>query len=83
MFCLLKMKKKYSAYVSKNNANREKQVILLMISNGERWHYLALKKLSALLKGLTSKHDGDYCCLNYLKFWNKKQTWITQKSIRK
>ena len=36
MFCLRKMKKKYSAYVSKNNANREKQVILLMISNGER-----------------------------------------------
>ena len=36
MFCLRKMKKKYSAYVSKNNANREKKVILLMISNGER-----------------------------------------------
>ena len=31
-----KNEKKYSAYVSKNNANREKQVILLMISNGER-----------------------------------------------
>ena len=30
-------KEKYisTAYVSKNNSNREKQVILLMISNGE------------------------------------------------
>ena len=38
----------YPAYVSKHNSNREKQVILLMISNGEKqWHYLAVKKLSA------------------------------------
>ena len=35
-------------YVSKHNSNRDKQVILLMISNGERWHYLAVKKFSAL-----------------------------------
>ena len=32
------------------NSNREKQVILLMISNGEKWHYLTVKKLSALLR---------------------------------
>ena len=43
MFCMVKMKDIYSAYVSKNNSNREKQVILLMISNGEGWHYLAAK----------------------------------------
>ena len=40
----------------KNNSNREKQVILLIISNAERWHYLAVKKLLTLLKGVTSKH---------------------------
>ena len=28
----------------------EKQVILLMIPNGEGWHYLAVKKLLALLR---------------------------------
>ena len=31
----------------------KKQVILLMISNGEGKHYLAAKKLSALLRGAT------------------------------
>ena len=29
----------YPAYVSKYNSNREKQVILLMISNRKKWHY--------------------------------------------
>ena len=31
------------AYKSKYNLTREKQVILLMISNGENWHYLVVK----------------------------------------
>ena len=35
-----------------------------MIINGEKWHYLAIKKLSPLLKGITSKHDGDSSFLN-------------------
>ena len=35
-----------------------------MISNGEDWHYLAVKSLSRLLRGITSNHDGDYYCLN-------------------
>ena len=55
MFCMRKKKKIYPVYVSKYNANREKQVILLMISNGEipeaksegrrQWHYLAVKTI--------------------------------------
>ena len=35
-----KKEKMYHAYVSKNNPSSEKQVILLMISNREKWHYL-------------------------------------------
>ena len=35
MFFMLKKEKMYFAYVSKYNSNREKQVILSMISNGE------------------------------------------------
>ena len=31
------------AYKSKHTLTREKQVILLMISNGENWHYLIVK----------------------------------------
>ena len=39
---------------SNYNSNREKQVIFLMIPNGEGWHYLAVKKLSALLRGIAT-----------------------------
>ena len=31
------------AYKSKYNLNRKNQVILLMITDGEKWHYLAVK----------------------------------------
>ena len=34
-----------------------------MILNGEGWHYLAVTKLSALLKEIMSKHHGDFYCL--------------------
>ena len=40
------------AYTSKYNYRRKKQVILLMITDdGKRWHYLAVRSLSALLRG--------------------------------
>ena len=78
-----KKRKLYPATFSKHNSNHEKQVILLMIVNGEKrgrskilatqgrsegqqWHYLAVKKLSALSRGLTSKHHGGFYCLNCL-----------------
>ena len=32
----------YPAYISKHNLNHEDEIILLMIPNGVRWHYLAL-----------------------------------------
>ena len=52
------------AYVSKYNTNRENHIILLMITDGKKWHYLTVKKFSALLRGVTSKHVGDFYCLN-------------------
>ena len=56
----------YRAYVSKQNSNHEKQVILLMIPHGDGWDYPAVKKLSALLREITSKHHGDFYYLDYL-----------------
>ena len=44
----------------------EKQVILFMIPNGQRWHYLTVRKVSALLRGVTWKNNGHYYCLNCL-----------------
>ena len=53
------------AYTSKYNYKRKKQVILLMITDHDnRWHYLAVKSLPALLRGTTSNHHGDFYCLN-------------------
>ena len=78
MLCILKKKIYiYPAYVSKHNSNREKQIIILMISNGGKWHYPAVKELSALLTGTTSKHHGDFYYLNYLySFAREKKNWI-------
>ena len=54
------------AYISKYNHKRKKQVILLMITDddGKRWHYLAVRRLPALLRGITSNHHWDFYCLN-------------------
>ena len=49
-----KTRKIYLACKSKYNLTRKNQVILLMITDGEKWHYLAVKILSALLNGITS-----------------------------
>ena len=35
-----------------------------MITDGKKWHYLAVKSLSALIRGITSKYDWDFYCLN-------------------
>ena len=57
-------KKIQIAYKSKHNLTCDKQVILLMITNGENWHYLVVKSLPGLLKGITSSHKEDFYCLN-------------------
>ena len=53
------------AYMSKYNLERENQVILLRITDGKKWHYLAAKSLSALFRGITSNNNGDFFCLNF------------------
>ena len=65
------------AYKSKHNLTRE--IILLMISNGENWHYLAVKSLSGLLTGITSNHKEDFYCLNYFHSYRTKNKLEAQK----
>ena len=57
---------------SKHNLAREKQIILLMISNGENWHYLEVKSFSGLLTGITSNHKEDFYCLNCFHSYRTK-----------
>ena len=54
-----KTEKNYPAYISKHYSNREKQVILLMIEDKEKRHYIVVKTLAALLRGKTSKHNRE------------------------
>ena len=70
----------YPAYVSKSNSNREKQVILLMIPNRVKSHHLAIKNLSALLRGITSK-NGDFYCLNCLHSFKTKNKLESHKKV--
>ena len=81
-----KKEKRYPAYVSKQNSNCKKQVILIIISSREgreakserrQWHYLAVKKLPALLREITSKNNGDFyylICLHSFRTKNKLES---------
>ena len=54
------------------NHKRKKQVILLMITDGKKWHYLVVSNLSALLQGNSSNHEGDFYCLNCFNSYTQK-----------
>ena len=41
------------------------------------WHYLAVKNISGLLRGITSNHNGDFYCLNCF------HSYTTKKKLRK
>ena len=62
----------YPANISKHNSDHEKQIILLMIPNGEGWHCFAVKRMSVLLIGITSKYDCDLYSLNCLHLFITK-----------
>ena len=65
LFVLHNKKEICHAYISKYNHKRKNQVILLMITDdGEKWHYLAVRSLSTLLRGILSSNNGDFYCLN-------------------
>ena len=77
------------AYRSEYNNKRKKQVILLMISNGKKQHYIPVTDLFALLKRFSSNHKEDFYCLNYFKSYTSKnklqeheQICNTQNSYR-
>ena len=64
-------------YKSKYNITRENQVILLIITDGEKWHYLAVKRLCALFIGIASNNNGDFYCLNFF------QSYPTENKLKK
>ena len=36
-----------------------------MITDGKKWHYLVVRSLSALFRGITSSNNGDFYCSNF------------------
>ena len=60
------------AYRSEHNNKRKKQVILLMIANGKKSHYLAVTSLFALLQVKSSNHKEDFYCLNCFNSYTTK-----------
>ena len=66
-------------YISNYNFTRKIQVALLKISNGKKWHFLALKSeadndgflkptksFSRLMEGISSSHLGNYYCFVFI-----------------
>ena len=74
-------RKIHVAYKSMHNLTCDKQVILLIISNGENWHYLTVKNLPGLLRGVTSKHKEDFYCLNCFRSYRTKNKLEEHKKI--
>ena len=69
------------AYKSKNNLTQKKQTNLLMISDGQKWHYLVVKNLSGLLRGITSNHKEDFYCLNCFHSYRTENKLEAHKKI--
>ena len=70
--------------MSEFNKTRQKQVILLMISDNEcnslqKQHYLAVKRLKDLFKKKTG-HSGE-CYLNCLKLFVNKLSFKNHESL--
>ena len=52
-----------------------------MISNGLKWHYLAVKNLSRLLRGIKSNHKEDFYCLNCFHCYSTENKLEAHKEI--
>ena len=65
-------KKVCVVYKSKHNNKRKNHVILLMIGDVEKYNYLALTNLSALLQKISSKHKENFYCLKCFNSYTTK-----------
>ena len=79
--CYMLKKNIYPAFTSKKKSNREKPINLVMISNGEGWHYLAVARLSALMGEITSTQNNDFYCLNRFSLFRTKNKQSHKKII--
>ena len=72
IICRTKYKKINVVSKSKYNNKHKKQLILLMIGDSKKYHYLAVINLSGLLQGNSSSHRRDFYCLNCFNSYTTK-----------
>ena len=54
-----------------------------MITDGGKWHYLVVKNLSRLIRGITSNHYIDFYCLNCFHTYRTKNKLEAHKKYVK
>ena len=52
-----------------------------MITDGEKWHYLTVKNLPGVLRGITSTHKEKFYCLNCFHSYRTKNKLEAHKKI--
>ena len=52
-----------------------------MITDGEKWHYLTVKNLPRLVRGITSTHKEDLYCLNCFRSYRTRNKLEVHKKI--
>ena len=52
-----------------------------MITDGEKWHYLAVERLPALFRGITGNNHGGFYCLNCFQSYTTKTKLKKHKKV--
>ena len=61
--------------------NTEKICHAYMITDGEKWHYIAVKSMSALFRGITGNNHGDFHCLNCFHAYTTENKLESHKKV--
>ena len=67
----------YNIRVSKFNRTRRHKVVLLMITDSEKWHFTSAKIETRLFRGVFSKHHNDYYCFDC------RQSYRTDNALKR
>ena len=79
MYFLHNIKEIRHAYNSKYNLTRENQVVLLMITDGEKLS--RCKEFVRITRRITSKHKRDFYCLNYFHSYTTENKLEKHKNV--
>ena len=51
------------------------------MTDGKKWYYLAVKKLSALFRGITPDNNGDFYCINRIHSLKRERKLKKHKNV--